>query len=113
MQIENIEDGLDLLLNISKPWKLQGVDLQHKNKVVEIEIGFIRGATFKCNLCDADCKVHDSNFHRIRHLDIFEYRCYLSINVPRIKCLEHGVKVIEHLPWGYTGSHYSFFLKKK
>lgn len=113
MKIEDINTGLGRLLNVEKPWYITGVDLQHKNKVVDISIGFERGSQFSCSVCEKLCNVHDSKEHRIRHLDWFEYRSYLNIKVPRTKCAEHGVKVIRQLPWGYTGSHFSFFFEEK
>ncbi len=113
MQIEDLNNGLSLLLSVEAPWKIARINSQPKNKVVDIEIGFIRGSEFPCAICQKPCKVHDSSIHRIRHLDWFEYRCYLNVKVPRTKCETHGVKVIESLPWANTGGHFSFFLKNK
>ncbi len=111
MQFEDVQLGLSKMLTVSAPWLVGEVEVQHKNKVVDIYIGYERGAQFPCPVCGASSKVHDSNMHRIRHLDWFEYRSYLNIKVPRTKCEIHGVKVIAELPWGHTGSHFSFFLK--
>lgn len=111
MKIEDINKGLGTLLDVQKPWQIESVDVQHKNKVVDIFIDYERGSRFSCPVCGSMSKVHDSRSHRLRHLDWFEYRSYLNVKVPRVKCEEHGVKVISNLPWGHTGSHFSFFLK--
>jgi transposase len=112
MQLEDINKGLGALLNVASPWQITTVDVQHQNKVVDIFIGYARGSEFGCPLCGKLSKVHDSRSHRIRHLNWFEYRSYLNVKVPRVKCPEHGTRVISSLPWGHTGSHYSFFLKR-
>jgi len=111
MKIEDINQGLGVLLSIEHPWQLGEIEVQHKNKVIDISISYERGSSFACSSCGKLCSVHDSKIHRIRHLDWFQYRSYLNIKVPRTKCVEHGVKVIKQLPWGHTGSHFSFFLK--
>lgn len=113
MKIEDINKGLWALLNVQKPWQIVSVDLQQKNKVLDIFIEYERGSMFACSACGKMCKVHDSSVHRIRHLNWFEYRSYLNVKVPRITCAEHRVKVISTLPWGHTGSHFSFFLNSK
>ncbi len=113
MQINDLNKGLSSLLSVNAPWQLVSINSQPKNKVVDIFIGFVRGSEFPCPCCEKSCKVHDSKEHRIRHLDWFEHRCYLNVRVPRTRCSEHGVKVIESLPWASTSGHFSFFLKKK
>lgn len=35
---------------------------------------------------------------RLRHLDFFQYKCYLIIRLPRIECKEDGILQIE-TPW--------------
>ena len=111
MEIKSLNDWLDKLLKVEAPWEILKIDHQEKLSVVDIHIGFKRGSKFSCPQCATLSKIHDSSEHRIRHLDCFNYRSYLNVKVPRIKCETHGVKVIEHLPWGHTGKHYSFFLK--
>lgn len=44
---------------------------------------------------------------RIRHLDLFDYRCYLNIKTPRLKCKRDGVKVAHVDKWSRKGGHYS------
>lgn len=38
MKIEDINKGLGTLLDVQKPWQIESVDVQHKNKVVDIFI---------------------------------------------------------------------------
>lgn len=84
MKISNIPEGISKLLEVALPCEIEEVDVQPKNKVVDIHIKFERsGAKFACPLFGKICNVHDSKVHRIRHLDWFGYRCYLNVKVPR------------------------------
>ena len=94
MEITNFTDALSVLLEVEKPWVLTKIDLHPKNKVIDVFIDFKKGSVFSCMHCVELCSVHDSSFRRIRHLDIFEFQCYLNICMPRIKCKEHGIKTI-------------------
>ena len=99
--------GLSELLSIESPWLISDIQLQKKNEVIDVYISIERGSKFPCPVCGQKCAVHDSNYIRIRHLDLFEYRCYLNVKIPRINCPRDGVKVINGNNWSRKGSHYS------
>ena len=100
--------GIESLLGVSAPWVVVDTKIQSKNEVIDVYIDFDRGSKFPCPECGKICSVHDSNWVRIRHLDIFEYRCYLNIKVPRTNCDKDGVKTTHLDKWSRKGSHYSF-----
>ena len=113
MEIQKFTDALSVLLEVEQPWVLTKIDIQPKNKVIDVFIDFKKGSNFSCLQCDELCSVHDSDFRRIRHLDLFEFQCYLNIRMPRIKCKEHGVKTIRSTKLFREGSHYTFHLEHK
>ncbi len=113
MELTNLSDALKELLAVSEPWQLGKINLQRKNKVVDVFVNFKKGSKFICSSCGKECKVYDTNERRWRHQDLFEYRCYLNIKVPRTDCSLCGVKVINQVPWGRINSHYSFFFEQK
>lgn len=100
--------GLSELLGVSSPWYISDVKLQKENAVLDVFIEFNKGSKFNCPVCGESRSVYDSSYTRIRHLDIFEYRCYLNIKLPRIDCPRDGVKTISGNNWSRKGSHYSF-----
>jgi len=81
--------------------------------VVEVFIGFERGSKFPCQVCGEMCNVHDSAAHRWRILDFIDYRCYITVKVPRTKCPDHNVLILKETPWGRMGSHYSFMFEQQ
>lgn len=100
--------GIGTLLGVSSPWVVIDTQIQPKNLVIDVYIEFIRGSKFPCPDCGVLCSVHDSTYVRVRHLDLFEYRCYLNIKVPRTNCDKDGVKTTHVDQWSRKGSHYSF-----
>ncbi len=103
--ITSIEELFTKILEISLPWKLS--DIQLKDKVIKIFIDFERGSKFDCPICGESSRVHDTNYRLWRHLDIVDYKLYLMIKIPRIKCSEHGVKTINEIPWGRMNTHFT------
>ena len=103
--IISIEALFTKILEINSPWKL--CDIQLENKVVKIFIDFERGSKFDCPICGLSSKIHDTNYRLWRHLDIADYKLYLMIKIPRIKCSEHGVKTIKTIPWGRINTHFT------
>ena len=86
---------------------------QRKNKVVDVFIEFLTDSKFKCSQCDSESPVYDSSFKRVRHLDLFDYHCYLNVKTPRIKCKEHVIRAIGSTKMFGKGSHYSHLLEDK
>lgn len=113
MQMTNIDAAFREVMSVQKPWQIQSVEIFHKTKVVEVSIDYEKGSLFACQKCGEACKVHDSVTHRWRYLDFFDYRCYITIKVPRPKCEKHGVLVLKETPWGRMGSHYSYMVEQQ
>lgn len=113
MEIEGFTKAISTILEVETPWTLTKINVQRKNKVVDVFIEFLPKSKFECPQCNAKCSVYDSSTKRIRHLDLFDYRCYLNIKTPRIKCEEHGVKAIGSTRMFRKGSHYSYLLEDK
>ena len=100
--------GIESLLGVSSPWVITDTQIHTQNLEIDVYIDFERGSKFPCPNCGTICSVHDSNFVRVRHLDLFEYRCYLNIKVPRTNCDKDGIKTTHIDKWSRKGSHYSF-----
>jgi transposase len=46
-----------------------------------------------------------------RHLNFFQHHCFITAAVPRVRCLEHGVKQIE-VPWARKGSKFTLLFEQ-
>lgn len=103
---------LEQLFEIEKPWFINSINTDHSKKEIDIFIKYEKGSSFICPECEKVCKIHDGTYRRWRHLDIIDYRCYLNVKVPRTKCTEHGVKLVNKLPWMRLETHYSLKLEQ-
>jgi len=113
MEIDHFTKALSTILEVETPWILTNINIQRKNKVIDVFIEFISGSKFKCPQCSSDSTVYDSSLKRVRHLDMFDYQCYLNVKTPRVKCKDHGVKAIGSTTMFRKGSHYSYLLEDK
>lgn len=76
------------------PWYVDSVQFEEgeEGKELHIYLGLERGTLFDGK------KAHDFKDRTWRHLNFFEYRCYLHARVPRLKQDDGSVKVYT-VPW--------------
>lgn len=107
------EKVLSTILEVKAPWFISKLDAHKGTKTLNVFIDFERGTTFKCPNCEQPCKVHDSTYRVWRHLDVMDYRCYLNIKMPRIKCDRHKVLAIDKIPWGRSNIHFTHLFEQE
>lgn len=109
-------DGNEILLlglGIESPWQLVGQHLNTDKKPHELhlEVKAARGSKYLCPECGLQCPAHDFHEKVWRHLNFFQHHCYISASVPRTKCPEHGVKLIQ-VPWARKGSAFTLLFEQ-
>lgn len=78
------------ILGIQHPWVVHDVTVtKEPDKVIETFVRHV-GPT-SCPSCGRPVGRHDHRVRRWRHLDIYEYKAYVVVDVPRVECPEHGV----------------------
>lgn len=98
-------------LGLQAPWKVVESVFDADERRLELRIDFERGARFACPECDtADCPVHDTEEKRWRHLDFFQHQAFLAARVPRVRCPEHGVRLVA-VPWARPGSGFTLLFE--
>lgn len=105
---EPLKAHYGIMLGLVKPWRVSEVDLQLKEKRLEITLSHPSEASFECPKCSRACWLHDhSPWRSWRHLDAMGFETRLHARVPRIKCPDHGVVTV-NVPW--AGAHSRFTL---
>lgn len=109
-------DGNQILLlglGIEAPWKLvdQRLDTDKQPHELHLEVKAERGAKYPCPVCGQACSAHDFQEKIWRHLNFFQHHCYIHASVPRVKCPEHGVKLVE-VPWARKGSAFTLLFEQ-
>lgn len=102
-------------LGLGEPWSVKSVEFvpSAKNeqvREVHITVDFREGSTFPCPECGTACAVHDTKQKTWRHLNFFQYRCYIHARVPRVACPEHKVKLVA-VPWARAGSGFTVLME--
>lgn len=91
------------ILGIVKPWQVTDVDLVTDEQKVDVRIKGPSGKKYPCPTCGRQCSVYDHRERRWRHLDTCQMKTFLTADVPRIKCEEHGVLQVE-VSWAESNS---------
>lgn len=109
-------DGNEILLlglGIQSPWQLidQRLDVDKQPHELHLTVRTDRGQKYACPVCGAQCAAHDFQEKTWRHLNFFQHHCYIHAAVPRVKCPEHGVKLVE-VPWARKGSAFTLLFEQ-
>ncbi len=96
-----LEDKIFLnALKIKDPWYIEKIDLNEEENRLDIYVSFRRGSTFSSKIegYPHEYKAYDTRKQTWRHLNFFEYECYIHCRTPRIKPDDHLVEQIAP-PW--------------
>jgi len=99
-----------MALGLQAPWEVVDLKFDEEAHRLDILIDFQRGADFPCPVCGQPCKVHDTEEKTWRHMNFFQYACYLTARVPRCKCDKDGVKQVQ-VPWARPGSGFTLMFE--
>jgi transposase len=91
------------ILGIVKPWQVTDVDLVAKEQKIDVKIQGPSGKKYPCPTCGRQSPVYDHRERRWRHLDTCQMKTFLTADVPRVKCEEHGVLQVE-VSWAESNS---------
>jgi transposase len=91
-------DLFQAALGLDKYWLVTKSEFNPSEKRLDIFLDFVPGTLFPCPECAGVSKVHDTVEKTWRHLNFFQHEAYLHARVPRIRCEDHGVKLVD-VPW--------------
>ncbi|MGF6964621.1 transposase [Paraburkholderia sp. WC7.3g] len=79
-------------LGIKAPWYVQGVDFGTE---LTIAVDFVAGSRFAYPGVPGEHPVHDTVIKRLRHLNFFQFDCYLEVRVPRVRLPDGSVRLAQ------------------
>lgn len=104
-------------LQLPEPWYISSIEFREavdnpQLRELHIFIDFKAGAKFPCPAdgCGAPCSVHDTAERVWRHVNFFQYPCYLHARTPRVKCPDHKV-LLAAVPWARPGSGFTLLFE--
>lgn len=104
---------LQLGLGLEAPWELvdQHLDTDHSPHELHLTVKAARGTQHACPVCGQACSAHDYQAKTWRHLNFFQHHCLIHADVPRVRCPEHGVRLI-NVPWARSGSGFTLLFEQ-
>jgi transposase len=103
-------DFFSRLLSLKRPWKVDRVSLSAKE--LDIWLEHRRRAEFACPECGLPLPLYDhAPTRRWRHLDHGDRITWLHARLPRVYCLEHGVRRV-HIPWALPEARYTLAFER-
>ena len=102
-------------LGIEEPLYIKDIIFDEEIGELHIFVDFRRGSKFICPVCNQEhCSVHDTTEKVWRHLNFFQYKCYIHFRNPKIKCDKCGIHLL--MPYwtrprsGFTSLFEAFIL---
>jgi transposase len=99
-------------LGLGNSWTIDKVDFIQADNELHLHLRYVMGSPLPaCRECgSAGVHIHDMRDHTWRHLDFWQHKTYLHANVPRVRCAEGHVHVLD-VPWARKGSGYTLLLE--
>lgn len=89
---------LESALGISAPWFIKDVAFDKEARRLTVEVDFRRGSRFAVAGQAGEHPVYDTQAKSYRHLNFFQFECYLQARVPRVKLPDGAIRLAEP-PW--------------
>ncbi|GBD97518.1 transposase [bacterium BMS3Abin06] len=100
------------LLGLKQPWRVSEVEVDFEVHKVDLWVEWPKEEQASCPECKKQHIIYDHRGERQwRHLDTMQFQTILHCRIPRVKCLEHGVKSIE-VPWAGKKSQFTALFER-
>lgn len=101
-----------LALGIQDPWFVQDTAFSEADGKLDIYLDYHQDSLFACSLCQGSHPVHDVESRTWRHLNFFQYQCFLHAPQPRVKCDDKdGQTVNVAVPWARPQSGFTLLFE--
>src|SRR5580692_667711 len=102
-------DFLGTVLGLKAPWRIVRSELNLAKGFIDAEA--VCEGPVSCPTCGNPAGKYDHRQRRWRHLDLFQYEFYLTADVPRVECPEHGVIQVT-VPWANGKSGFTALFER-
>ena len=95
------------LLNLGNPWTVERLAYPPEEKQIDVFLGHRKRFRFACPECQMPLPLYDHAPARAwRHLDHGGFLTWLHARVPRVYCLEHGLRRVP-VPWALPEARFT------
>ena len=111
MNWESVEEFYAGLIGVESPWEVEGIERDSQVREVHVRIVFAESEA-ACPVCGKASSIHDRTTRKWRHLDSYNHKTIIEADVPRIRCVEHGVLQVS-IPWAEKNSRFTIELERR
>jgi len=98
-------------LGVEEPLYIKEITFDQNEGELHIKMDFRRGGRFSCSECGEDgLPAYDTVEKTWRHLNFFQYKCYIHLRTPRTKCSKCGQRLWIP-PWGRKQSGFTILFE--
>jgi transposase len=92
-------------IGLKDPWKVTRAEFRQQDRTVHVYVEARKTAKYACPECGQLSERYDDEDEERewRHADVVMYPCYVHCRRPRVKCEQHGVRVVD-APWARKGA---------
>lgn len=94
------------ILGIRAPWSVGEVKFIAEEARVEVRVVLSGSTGLACPECGKASPGYDTKPRKWRHLDTCQYQTWISADVPRVRCREHGVRMVR-VGWADSGERFT------
>lgn len=95
------------LLKLESPWTVEHLAYPPEENHIDVLLGHRKRVPFACPECQIPLPLYDhAPMRSWRHLDHGGYSTWLHARVPRVICLEHGLRRV-HVPWALPETRFT------
>ena len=106
------KDLYEYLLGIKMPWSVERIELDVKEKRVNVWVEHKGGRRWPCPECGRELKIYDHAEERSwRHLDSCAFQTHMHARIPRVECVDHGVLQVR-VPWAEPHSRFTALFER-
>ena len=103
---------LEQLLNLGEDWEVTDILINENFKEINIYLHYTK-PTGLFPRSEEECKIYDFTPERqIRHLDIFEYKTFINVRIPRVKNSRFEIGTLE-LDWAGKRLGYTYLFESR
>jgi len=89
-----IQKFYENILGLSGGWIVEAVEQDNLSEEVTIRVVFNSEGSCKCPKCDKEAALYGTRERTLRHSDTCEYKTFLKVRYPRVKCPTCGIQPI-------------------
>ena len=108
--MEVIESLFSKALKLGSPWEISKIEFKEQEGRINVFIDFPKGSVFWCPKCGKEVKAYDTAEKHWRHLNFFQYACYLVVRAPRTDCKDDGILQVE-VPWARDSADFTLLFE--